>query len=325
MTGARGEQARSHRGAAFGLAIEADWPLTGTTSAEAQASSAPPKVTRVRRLPSSDFDAAAAHSAERILEHRDGERENGAVTFTVDRAPDHYRFWLQGFGRYLVAADGGRIACELGAAELAQHERFVLAHALPFAAVLQGYEVLHASAIASDGGAVAFAGPSGTGKTRMAGRLVSRGAGFLTDDVLAVEAAEGHIRAHPGPAFISIRHDDAEMLAEAGGRLGSDAGATDKVHVSPPRRGEVSRLRAVYHLRWGDTFAIDPLPRADFNRILALSFVPYLATPERLARHLAIAQLVSADVAQFRLQTPGPWLSDEMLGQLEAHVLAATA
>lgn len=336
MTASPGGQPESYRGVAFGLAIEAEWPLTGTTSApqstpapqtssSPQTSSAPTKVTRVRRLPASEFDNAAAQSAERILEHRGGDAGDGPVSFTVDRSPEHYRFWLEGFGRYLVAADGGLIACELGAAEPAQHERFVLAHALPFAAVLQGYEVLHASAVASDGGAAAFTGPSGTGKTRMVGRLVARGAGFLTDDVLAVEAAQGHIRAHPGPAFISIRHDDAEMLAEVGGRLGSDAGATDKVHVSPPRRGEVSRLRAVYHLRWGDTFEIDPLPRADFNRILALSFVPYLATPERLARHLEIAQLVSADVAQFRLQTPGPWLADETLAQLEAHIRGATA
>lgn len=321
MTASRAGPAQSYRGVAFGLEIESDWPLTGAAP-DSLTSPAPPAVTRVRRLPSADFDDAAAQDAERILEHRDGD---GPVSFTVDRTPDYYRFWLQAFGRYLVATDGSLIGCELDAAQPAQQERFVLAHALPVAAVLHGYEVLHASAIASDGGATAFAGPSGTGKTRMASRLVARGAGFLTDDVLAVEAAQGQIRAHPGPAFMSIRHDDADMLAEIGGRLGSDAGATDKVHVSPPRRGEVSRLRAVYHIEWGDRFQIDPLPRADFNRVLALSFVPYLATPERLARHLAIAQLVSADVAQFRLQTPGPWLADEMLAQLEAHILDATA
>ncbi len=37
-------------------------------------------------------------------------------------------------------------------------------------------------------------------------------------------------------------------------------------------------------------------------------------------RHLTIAQLVSAGVAQFRLQTPRTELSDEMLAALEAHM-----
>lgn len=315
------DPAGAYRCDAFGLTVDSDWPLAG--SVPTRGAPAPgAKATRVTRVQTPAFDEAWAQGAERILEHRS---DDGTVSFTVDRSDDHYRFWLQGFGRYLVSIDGGRIACETGAAELPQHERFVLAHALPVAAVLQGYEVLHASAIAADGSAAAFAGPSGTGKTRMASRLVARGAGFLTDDVLAVQTAGDHILAHPGPAFMSIRRDDHAMLAEIGGRLGSDAGATDKVHVSPPTRGGVSRLRAIYHIQWGDSFAISPLEHADFNRILALSFVPYLATPERLMRHLAIAQLVGSDVAQFRLQTPGPQLADEMLERLEAHMRDAAA
>jgi hypothetical protein len=149
---------------------------------------------------------------------------------------------------------------------------------------------------------------------------VARGAGFLTDDVLAVEPADDHVRAHPGPAFMSIRRDDAAMVAEIGGRLGAAAGATDKVHVSPPRRGQASPLRVIYHIRWGDTFEIAPLERAELSRVLALSFVPYLTTPERLMRHLAIAQLLGAGVAQFQLQTPSGQLDDEMLAMLEAHM-----
>jgi hypothetical protein len=315
------EQAH-YRVTAFGLTIEADWPLAGSVPASRPAPSPASKVTRVKRLTTAAFDDAFAQSAERILAHRGAD---GAVSFTADRSAEHYRFWLEGFGRYLVAVDGGLIACELGAAEVARHERFVLAHALPVASVLQGYEVLHASAIAAGGGAAAFAGASGTGKTRMASRLVARGASFLTDDVLAVETAGDHVRAHPGPAFMSIRPDDTDMLAEIGGQLGADAGSTDKVHVTPPVRGEPSRLRAVYHIQWGDTFQITPLAREDFNRILSLSFVPYLATPDRLMRHLAIAQVVSVDVAQFWLQTPGPWLSEEMLGELEGHLRDTTA
>lgn len=313
----RGER---YRCSAFGLTVESDWPLAGSAAA-APGAKDPTTVTRVRRLPSAVIDEVWRHSAERILEHR---RDDGAVAFTVDHSPEHYRFRLEGFGRYLVSVDGTSIVCELGAADLDHLERFVLAHALPVAAVLRGYEVLHASAIATDGGAVAFAGASGAGKTHLATKLITRGGVFLTDDVLAVQASDDHVLAHPGPALMAIRHDDAALIAELGGRWGAALGATDKVHVSPPSRGTVSRLRVIYHLRWGDRFAITPLEPANINRVLALAFVPYLAAPERLVRHLRIAQLVSTDAAQFELQTPSSQVFNQMLATLEAHMRDAS-
>ena len=152
---------------------------------------------------------------------------------------------------------------------------------------------------------------------------MARGADFLTDDVLAVEAAGDDLLAHPGPAFMAIRSDDTAMLAEVGGRLGAAVGSSDKAHVAPPSRGDATRLRVIYHIQWGDTFQITPLERGELNRVLALSFLPYLTTPERLMRHLTIAQLLNTGVAQFRLQTPGTELGDEMLAALEAHMREA--
>jgi hypothetical protein len=317
-----GAQPEWHRCTAFGLTIECDWPLPGSGAAPGAEGSAAP-ITRVTQVAPAVIDEAWAADAERLLEYRDPARPDeagGAVSFTAHRSSEQYRFWAQGFGRYLVSTDGRAIACESSAVGRDQHERFVLAHALPVAAILRGYEVLHVSAVAGAGGAAGFAGASGTGKTRLASRLVARGAAFLTDDVLAVEAAGDHVLAHPGAPFMAIRPDDAAMLAEVGGRLGVAVGSTDKTHVLPPTRGAVSRLRAIYHIQWGDTFEISPLERGDLNRVLALSFVPYLTTRERLMRHLTIAQMISGGVAQFRLRTPGTELRDEMLAALEAHM-----
>jgi hypothetical protein len=309
-----------HRGEAFGLTVESDWPLPGC---EPHPPGGP--VVRVTRAAPAALDAAWSADAERLLEYRAPDRPDAAVSFTADRARDHYRFWAQGFGRYLVSTDGGMVACERDAAGREQHERFVLAHALPVAAILRGYEVLHVSAVAGQAGAAAFAGPSGTGKTRLAGRLVARGAGFVTDDVLAVEDTGDGVIAHPGPAFMTIRPDDAAMLAEVGGHLGAAAGTTDKVHVSLPARARPAALRVIYHLQWGETFAITPVEGGGLNRVLTLAFVPYLTTPERLERHLAIAQRLSAGAAQFRLQTPPAELSEEQLDTLEAHMRDAGA
>jgi hypothetical protein len=313
-----------HRLTAFGLTIDSEWPLSGSRPAPAPATAtpntlSPNTVTRVTRVTPAAIDEAWSADAERLLEYREpGPR--GQISFTADRSHEHYRFWARDHGRYLVAADGGAIACERGGAGRALQERFVLAHALPVAAILRGYETLHVSAIAGDSGVAAFAGASGAGKTRLASRLVARGAAFLTDDVLAVQAVGEEVLCHPGPAVMAIRHDDAAMLAEIGGRLGAAAGDTDKAQVAPPRRGEVSPLRAIYHLQWDDAFSISPLDGGERQRVLSLSFVPYLTTPERLLRHLTIAQLVGAGVAQFRLRTPRAEPGDEMLAAVETHM-----
>jgi hypothetical protein len=52
----------------------------------------------------------------------------------------------------------------------------------------RGLLVLHGSAIAINGGAVAFLGPSGSGKSTAAASLCSEGYSILADDVLAIDA-----------------------------------------------------------------------------------------------------------------------------------------
>lgn len=58
---------------------------------------------------------------------------------------------------------------------------------LAFLLMLRGSTVLHASAVAIDGKAVAFAGPSGRGKSTVAALMCQAGAALVTDDVLVVD------------------------------------------------------------------------------------------------------------------------------------------
>ena len=51
----------------------------------------------------------------------------------------------------------------------------------------RGLTVLHASAVAIDGGVVAFLGEKGAGKSAIAAALYARGHRFITDDLLAVQ------------------------------------------------------------------------------------------------------------------------------------------
>jgi len=180
----------------------------------------------------------------------------------------------------------------------------------------------------SDGrAAVAFIGASGAGKTALASRLVIRGAAFVTDDVLALELRDGEVLAHPGAPFMAVRSEDREVIADPSGALDT-VGATDKVHVLPPRLSGPARLGALYYLEArpdrdsvpNRTVVIAALDQPDPRRLLAAAFVPYVMTPTRLRLHLEIAQALGTGVAQFRLQSPRTGLTDTMLETVEAHV-----
>ena len=291
---------------AFGLAIHCAWPLPAAGSVKA--SEHPGLATTVRLLPSEQFDAEQARSSERIFEQR---YSDGQAYFTIDRGAADYRLWFEGHGRYLVAADGATIGCEDATVARDRRERFLFAHPLPLAALLRGFELMHASAVCGERGVAAFVGPSGAGKTSLAIRLVLRGAEFVTDDVLCLESAEGAPRVHAGPPFMAVPPDDQALIGMGAGRLGSAVGMSDKVHASPPPTGHVLPLRAVFYLEPGNALELLPIAECDAQRLLASAFAPYLMTPERLMRHLAISHLISASVDQFRLRVP-------RTGQLDA-------
>jgi hypothetical protein len=79
-----------------------------------------------------------------------------------------------------------------------------------FLLTLRGATILHASAVAVDGGALAFVGPSGRGKTTLAALLSRAGAALVTDDVLAVD---------PGPPTTCIGGASELRLREAAASL----------------------------------------------------------------------------------------------------------
>ena len=318
---AAGPASPSRRGnrhwlAAFGLNIDCDWRLPGSVPASGAGPQSRP-VTSIRLLRREQVDAKSAEAAERIYEP---DYPDGKTHFTVDRDSDYYRLWFDGHGRYLVAVDGTAIGCERAAVSRVKQERFLFAQALPLAAALQGLELLHASAVCGDYGVAAFVGASGVGKTSLASRLVLRGAGFVTDDVLAVERSSDAPLVHPGPPFMAIPNEDRPLLRDGSGALGAAIGASDKVHASPRAIDRAMPLRALFYLEPGPAFRITPLGEAGVRRLLASAFAPYLMTPDRLRRHLEVAQLVSTSVDQFRLQMPRTRSLEAILGTLETQL-----
>ncbi len=300
---------------AFGLRISCAWELPGSMRHAGPETAADP-ATSVGLLSSEEMDAAWSPPARRIHEppYPDGRRR-----FTVDRDDQAYRLWFQGFGRHLVTLDGRGAASERGPVSRDRRTRFLFAQVLPLAAVLHGYELLHASAVVGRAGVVAFAGPSGSGKTSIASRLVVGGAQLVTDDVLALRRDRDRLIVAPGPPFMAISGTDETLIAQAAGRLGATAGESDKLHLSPPAAGEAMPLRVLYHVEPGDRLAILDAGPGDAREALGGGFAPYVQTPDRLLRHLDVAALLNSTVTRFVLQKPRDADLDAVAAAVDAH------
>lgn len=77
---------------------------------------------------------------------------------------------------------------------------------------LSGEWVLHASAVALSGSAVAFAGRMAAGKTTLALVLAQLGARWITDDLLRLHFGESGPQCVPGPGWARMRQDLLQVL-----------------------------------------------------------------------------------------------------------------
>lgn len=171
---------------------------------------------------------------------------------------------------------------------------FLLGPALALLLSQRGLLVLHASAVALDGGAIAFLGESGRGKSTTAAAFYARGHDVVADDVVAVQMERGCPVVFPGFPQLKLWPEVAACLGDAVETLA-------KLHPQRDKRGRRVTdqfsdrrlpLRALYILTEGPVLAVEPL-RAQEAVI-------------ELVRHSYAAQLVpSLGAAAHLLQCAG--------------------
>jgi hypothetical protein len=184
---------------------------------------------------------------------------------------------------------------------------YLLGPALAVLLHQRGLLVLHASAVILDGGAAAFLGHSGHGKSTMAAALHARGCRVVSDDVVALDlSGGGEPVALPGVPEVRLWPD--ALLA-----LGEIPDTLPRVHPSEEKRahavtgvdGAPTALRRVYVLADGEVPEIEPLDgHAAAFELLQHSYVaPAL---ERLvsSRHLAQCARLARAVSVRRLRRP---------------------
>jgi hypothetical protein len=126
----------------------------------------------------------------------------------------------------------------------------------------RGFLVLHASAVAINGNAVAFLGEVGWGKSTTATAFLTHGHRLLTDDVVAVRLANNRCTIVPGFPHVKLLPDAAKHLKQDSSDMLDIAGDADKRMKMFREKWDTAPvpLRGVYILGEADRCLIEPLP-----------------------------------------------------------------
>ena len=189
----------------------------------------------------------------------------------------------------------------------------------------RGLLPMHASAIETRVGAVAFAGPVGLGKSTLAAAFHQRGYRILADDVCAVS-----LSAHAAP-LVTPAYPQLNLWADALDKLGGrNAGLrrtrslTEKygLPVTPQFSTSSLPLYAVYELGSTNT---DQISLSEVKGLAKIAFVKdntyrlrYLKGMARREAYMRIVSAVAQHIRAVRVARPdGAFMLDELVNQVE--------
>ncbi len=106
---------------------------------------------------------------------------------------------------HLAGPGPGVLRCAPADVDEPSWRRFLLDSALGTAALVHGYEALHAGAVATAHGVVAVVAEQGGGKSTLVAQLLRDGGRLVCDDVLCLDHdAAGRVVARPAPALMNL-------------------------------------------------------------------------------------------------------------------------
>jgi hypothetical protein len=187
----------------------------------------------------------------------------------------------------------------------------LLDQVLPLALSRRGRLLLHASAVHVPGiGALAFAGPTGRGKSTLAAALASRGGRILSDDCLALEPCARGLQVLPAYPGLRLWPDALSRALRRGTTGGPVAHYTRKRRVNGGTlrfQSHPSALRALFLL--SERGAADPTVRIRRCRASArlMGLVKYaylldIEDREHLARLFDALASIATSVPVLRLR-----------------------
>ena len=225
---------------------------------------------------------------------------------------DGYLLRFPKLADFEVSADGTNvIAHPVTDVDDATVEHLYINQLVPLALSRQGKPAFHASVVTVPGGAVAFLGKTGMGKSTLAASFALRDAAFLTDDALLIEESGGQCFAEPSHASLRLWEDSVEAL------IAPDTAKAAAISFSTKARllagntltyvEERQPLLAAFVLNWDDaeTITIDELAGLDrYMAWLENSFLLDIEDNDLLTQHFEWTHRISESVPTFALDYP---------------------
>jgi hypothetical protein len=195
---------------------------------------------------------------------------------------------LTGLGAFVVREGKEITVFPHPAAESAVLERHLVGNILAILLYQRSYLVLHASMVKIDGGAVAFLGEAGAGKSSAAAALYSQGHGLLADDTTALPNCDPPGLAVPGFPQLKLAAPVAQALGYPSDALDQAEVVDDKLILRVNQGFETlaAPLERIYVLRRGSEFQIEPI-------------TPRQAVVEFIRHSVPVRFLQSGDAAHF--------------------------
>ena len=203
--------------------------------------------------------------------------EDGSPLVTVSRSDHGFHFCYADETRFWIASAGDAVWCAAPAhASLGDTSTYLTGPILALALRLRGVLALHASAVAVDGGAIAFAGPHRAGKSTIAAALAARGCPVVTDDLLHLRLESGRWMAEPYGGMLRLWPDAAALVFKAPCTLPPITHGWDKralaTGAAVPAVERPVALRAIAVLSTADDTAADAIaPLSASSALVQLS------------------------------------------------------
>lgn len=236
---------------------------------------------------------------------------NGSIWTEFYRADGGYLLRFPELADFQVSGDGRVVTClPAPASSESTAKHLYLNQVLPLVLSKLGELVFHASAVEVAGGAIAFVGESGRGKSTLAASLAIAGFRLLTDDGLLVEEGAHGYEAWPSHPSIRLWEDSQASLIAPGAKTAPALHYTSKARFlagddltfcDQPRP-----LRRVYFL--GDASAdlsIRPMTAAEaLVAWVKNSFLLDVEEKPRLASHFDQVTRLAKEPIHYRLDYP---------------------
>jgi hypothetical protein len=209
---------------AFGLVVSSNVPLPGL-----------PEV--VGKRPDCVLEVRPGPIKERSIGRRHALRlPNGAISLIIGRCGSGFLVRFPGLAVFVISRDGQKVRC---APRRGTRSRVVahlfLAQVLPLALSQRGRLVLHASAVATQHGAVAFLGAAGQGKSTLSASFVRRSFPLLADDGLLLVEDGTMLAGVPSYPEIRLWPDVLAVLGDRGLEVHDVAHRTGKKRLTIDR------------------------------------------------------------------------------------------